>query len=131
MDRHARAALRRELAHAEDERERLGVVIAYLRDRLKEADQEAPAEPPQASTNGAGPYAGMTSSRATEHLLESRGKPMKTTDIFDVITAGGVKLRDSDGLYKTLNRNPKFERISRGLWGLTKWRSSRQEALVG
>jgi hypothetical protein len=133
MDRHARAALRRELTRAEEERERLAVVIAYLRSRLQEAedDQSQPRETPTRQTNSRGPYVGMSSTKAAEKALEAHGAPMKTRDLFETITAGGAKIKNVEGLYKSLTRNKRFTRSGRGEWSLTKWVVSRQASLVG
>ena len=132
MDRHARAALRRELARAEEERERLAVVIAYLNERLKEADEDQPrAEKPAKRTSARGPYSGMASTKAGEKALEDHGAPMKTRDLFEAITSGGARIKNVEGLYKSLARSKKFVRTGRGEWGLARWPIPRQEADVG
>jgi hypothetical protein len=134
MDRHARTLLRRELQHAEAERDRLTVVIAYLRERLEEGEQtpvppqqqQRPQQRPQraapkrrTSTSGR-----ITSAAAAEKVLAERGEPMRTRELLDAVQAAGARMKDPDGLFKTLSRSAAFRKVGRGLWALAEWPDS-------
>lgn len=135
MDRHAKSALRKELQRAEDERDRLDVVIAYLRERLREDDESIPApnsadapstKTPTRSATARGGQRRMTAAVAAERVLREKGEPIRTPDLLVAVQALGAKMKDSDGLYRTLLRQPKFRRDGRGLWALAEWPSPGQ-----
>jgi hypothetical protein len=128
----ARAALQKELQHAEEERDRLDVVIAYLRERLREDEQERPApvssdgaaRSTRASRSRSGLRSGprrLTAAKAAEAVLTERDEPLRTPELLIAVNALGVGIKNADGLYRTLSRNPKFKRFGRGLWGLAEW----------
>ncbi len=134
MDDTRRAALKAELEAALDQRAELDVVIKYLRDRLGLPDDadtarvEVPAESapqglePEAAVTP-GEFFGMSGPAAARMLLErfGRTRPLKTEQIFSAIKKGGVKIQSSQGLYRSLFRDPRFTRVSKSTWGLAEW----------
>ncbi len=134
MDSHAKSALRKELRHAEEQRERLDMVITYLRERLGLSDDE-PENPPTAprpttrARRDASRPKRLTSAAAAERVLQDHGEPMRTTEILREVQSLGAQMKDADGMYKTMDRMPeKFRRVGRGLWGLTAWPSDHRGA---
>lgn len=131
MDRHTKSTLRRELQRAEEERDRLAVVIAYLRERLQEDDvrpeengsvaKERPAR--RASTG----TARVTAADATEQVLRENGRPMRTPDLLPEIQAKGAKMKNTDNLFRTLVGNPTFRKVGRGVWALAEWPTEESE----
>lgn len=103
-------SLRTELDHAIKERDRLNVIIAWLEER---------APTPVANNKRVRPAGKRpTAAVAAEEALRKAGRPMKTPELLLAVQALGAKIKDSDGLYKTLARYPKFKREGRGLWAL-------------
>lgn len=99
-----------ELAAAEAELGRWQIIVDYLR-----THQPAPRA---ARRNGRAPR--ITAAQAAEQVLRANGGPMTTPAIFDAITAiPGVKMKDKDGMYKTLDRDKaRFRKVGPGLWEL-------------
>jgi hypothetical protein len=125
VDRHLKAALRKELQRAEDDRARLEVVITYLRERLREDDEASPEEsksPPRAThvaSNGKVPR--VTAADAAARVLAERGRPMKTPELLPEVQALGAKMKSTDNMFRTLVTNPRFRKVGRGLWALAEW----------
>lgn len=81
---------------------------------------------PPAASVGEGQYFGMSAPKAAKDLLErfGRDRPMKTQEIFDAITKGGVQIGNSSTLYRSLSRDKTFFRHGErraGRWGLREW----------
>jgi hypothetical protein len=124
LDRHTKTALRRELARAEEEQKRLTVVVAYLRERLSEeaaAPTTGPTPEPKKAASEKRTASRITSAQAAEQVLRESGEWMRTPDLLRHVQKLGAKMKDSQNLYKTLDRNPNFRRHGRGLWGLAEW----------
>ncbi len=70
-----------------------------------------------------GEFYGKSATKATRALLSKLGRtrPLKTTEIFEAITKGGVRIQDTDVLYKSLARSKDFLRVAKGTWGLAEW----------
>lgn len=71
-----------------------------------------------------GEYFGFVSTKAALEILKkfgARQRPLKTKDIYDAITKGGVEIGTEDALYRSLSRSHTFKKVGRGLWGLTEW----------
>jgi HB1, ASXL, restriction endonuclease HTH domain len=132
MDEARRSALQAELENAISKRDQLQAVIAYLSEQLGEqvVNLQGTAKG-QSSAKGtlsvrAGEFFGMSSTVATRAVLERAGRtqPMRTEEILDYITRGGVKLGGKDPagtLYRSLQRDESFFRPARGVWGLAAW----------
>jgi len=62
---------------------------------------------------------------ATEKLLRmSPGHPLTTNEILDAFRKSGMGITAKHavtGLYTSLTRNPKFERVAGKAWGLAEW----------
>ena len=62
---------------------------------------------------------------ATEKLLRlSPGHPLTTNEILDAFRKSGMEITAKHavtGLYTSLTRNPKFERVAGKAWGLAEW----------
>jgi hypothetical protein len=128
LDRHARAALRKELQRAEEEYARLPIVITYLRERLGEEGNggDAPAVPARvtaapAPKQTAGSAKRITAADAAEKVLRERKHPMRTPELLLEVRRLGAQMKSNDNLFRTLVGNPKFKRVGRGLWALTDW----------
>jgi hypothetical protein len=79
-----------------------------------------------AASVGEGQYFGMSAPKAAKDLLErfGRDRPMKTQEIFDAITKGGVQIGNASTLYRSLSRDTTFFRLGKrknGRWGLREW----------
>lgn len=132
--------LRAELESALRKRTRLDAVIDYLRDELgiqgpdpdgpdPGAGEKASAAPqlnpnaPVTTLVAEGEFFGMSGPKAAVALLErvGRSRPLKTDELFEAIVKGGVKVKDRQGFYRTLFRDPRFLKVGRSLWGLAAW----------
>jgi hypothetical protein len=62
---------------------------------------------------------------ATEKLLRmSSGHPLTTNEILDAFRKSGMAITAKHavtGLYTSLKRNPRFERVAGQAWGLAEW----------
>jgi hypothetical protein len=62
---------------------------------------------------------------AAEKLLRmSSGHPLTTNEILDAFRKSGMEVTAKHavtGLYTSLKRNPKFERVAGQAWGLAEW----------
>ena len=99
-----------ELARIQAEIDRLTIIRDYLK------GAEKPSNGPQPARRGSGR---VTAAKAAEGVLRAHGQPMKTTDLLTEVQARGSTIKDTDGLYKTLDRDKdRFKRVGRGLWAL-------------
>jgi uncharacterized coiled-coil protein SlyX len=134
MDVTRHEALEAELAEAQRERERLDVVITYLSERLgtvpPPTTPDSPAQKPPGSPTAhpmsvvsEGEFFGMSAPKAAIVLMDriGRSRPLKTDEIFTAVKRGGVSIGNSGSLYRSLFRDPRFHKVGRGLWGLSKW----------
>lgn len=138
MDDAERSALEMVLRKAEAKKAEAEAVIAWVTGELggrpAPASQEEPAKGDAAAQGGGhggdplsmvseGEFFGMSAPKAAVALLErvGRSRPLKTEEIFDAITRGGVSIASKDGLYRGLFRDPKFLRVGKSLWGLSTW----------
>jgi hypothetical protein len=139
VDSRFKTALRKELQHAEDERNRLDVVIEYLRERLRgDDDQPANTAAPESGSSKVKPRRAtrsgsrrVTAAAAAEQALRQRGEAMKTAEILAEVQTRGAKMKNAEGLYKTLDRSTKFRRDGRGLWALSEWPEPTENEAVG
>jgi len=136
MDETRRKILMKELQDAVRERDQLNVFIELLAVRLgisvsdtgasDATDEILPTAnlslPPAASINE-GQFYGFSATRAAKVVLEMFGatRPMKTDELYDAITKGGVKIKDAGVLYRSIVRDDDFMRVGRGIWGLSEW----------
>ncbi len=85
----------------------------------------APAAPDAdpASLVADGEFFGQSATKAARAVLERLGRtrPLKTPEIYEAITKGGVKIKDMEVLYKSLQRSQVFLRVAKGTWGLSEW----------
>lgn len=141
MDESERQSLLATLAVARRDRKELDQLIGYLARRLGVTDDGFESEfgdsgggaaptPPNVipSTLVAdGEFFGMSATKASKALLEKLGRtrPLKTREIFDAITKGGVRLANAETLYKSLQRSKEFELVQKGTWGLSVWYGNR------
>lgn len=95
-----------EILRLEKERDRVDAVIAYLQ-------QQRNGARPRRAASGA-----VTAAQAAEQALREHGGPMRTPDLLAAVQARGAKMKDADGLYKTLHRSATFKKAGRGLWTL-------------
>lgn len=133
MDEQERQVLQAKLAKVDREWERLGVVRDYLRSELGLVDDDdsgSAAAPPVSErasggdlTVNAGEFFATSATKAAKVLLERSGrqKPLKTGEIYEAITKGGVKLASEGVLYRSLTRDDDFIKVGRGVWGLSAW----------
>lgn len=98
-----------ELEHAEAELARWQTIVDYLRTRqpARNGTQQRRARPGT-----------LTAGQAAEEALRQAGGPMRTPDLLKAVQAAGARMKDTDGLYKTLARSSKFRKAGRGLWEL-------------
>ena len=82
-------------------------IVDYLRARQTPAP--APRQRRERS-NGR-----VTAATVAERLLREHGQ-MPTRDLLRAVQQAGARMKDSDGLTKTLTRHPQFVRVSRGVW---------------
>lgn len=134
MDEGRKTVLSEELDAAIRQRDELNVVIDYLSKLVGrpgageqpgvQAGEFQTANPSAEPTSlvGEGEFFGKTSTEAATEVLTriGRSRPLKTQEIFEALTKGGVKISQS-ALYRGLFRNPKFTRVGKSLWGLTEW----------
>lgn len=124
-----RQALKAEMDKVLEERARLDVVIDYLAGRLGlDADSmtrgkrherhEVPAD-----AIGKGQLEGKSATKAARQVLRMFGpeRPLKTQELFDALAKGGVRVKNTNGLHRSLNRDATFRRVERGLWSLAEW----------
>lgn len=98
-----------ELATIEAEIARLEAVRDWLRQHVNGATPK-----PSRRRNGR-----VTASEAAIEALQAAGGPMRTRDLLVEVQARGAKMKDTDGLYKTLDRDKtRFKKAGRGLWTL-------------
>jgi hypothetical protein len=134
MDDTRRQVLTEELEEAIKERDRLTAFIELLGERLgvpiagpngpaPSGTQEPAAAGDPASAVAEGEFYGMSAPKASKALLQKfgRSRPMKTDEIFEAVTKGGVKIKESGTLYRSLFRDEAFHRVGRGVWGLSEW----------
>jgi hypothetical protein len=132
LDEIQRRALQREFDEALKGRAELDAVLKYLGSRLgievpSGADEPKAAAAPLTGNPvdavNPGQFFGMSATKATRSLLEKvgRDRPLKTAEIYQAITKGGVVLKDREVLAKSLKRDKRFHRVGRGLWGLAAW----------
>lgn len=135
--------LQQALDEAVAERDRLDVVIAYLGEMLG-VDTAAiawhPASPgsgrpitPRVDTStgqvdllslvAEGEFYGQSMASAASAVLRKIGKPnaLKTAQLVEALRKGGVPVKSGGTLYRSINRNSKFRRVGKGLWGLSEW----------
>lgn len=97
-----------ELEQAEQELARWQTIVDYLRAR----------QPSRNGTQRRRPSGSLTAGQAAEEALRQAGGPMRTPDLLKAVQAAGARMKDTDGLYKTLSRSTKFRKAGRGLWEL-------------
>lgn len=141
LDRHTRSAFRKELQRAEEERARLEVVIAYLRERLDEASPNSTHSAPKPplltevdETTGHRRAVRVTVANASHHVLTERGTPMRARDLVQPVRELGASAQDAETLSRALKRDRRFSKEGRGLWGLIAWKKSQavgQESTLG
>lgn len=144
-----RSAFKTALEVAVRERDELNVLIEQLARRAGVPVPEGGAASSSSSTPAAGPDAdpaslvadgefyGQSATKATKALLGKLGRtrPLKTPEIYDAIKKGGVAIKDTEVLYKSLARSEDFLRVAKGTWGLAEWypervrKNARREAL--
>lgn len=132
--------LRAELDEATRERARLDAVIDYLQIKLGILGQPTPAGSGPSNGGGGGlpvdgdvmaavregEFYGVSGPKAAVRLFQRIGSkdqphPLKTDVLFDAIRAGGCKVEDRQGFYRTLFRDSRFTRVGKSLWGLSEW----------
>lgn len=98
-----------ELLRLKAERDRIDAVIGYL----------------ETQRNGARPVqrkrqpGSVTAAAAAAEALAQAGTPMKIGDLLEAVQARGGRMKDTEGLAKTLGRDKdKFRKVGRGLWTL-------------
>jgi len=131
-----REFLEQQRDEAARKRDELDVVVRYLNSLLGVTE-----EPSKAATTGAstrtpvpatgsvvaivneGEFFGLSAPKATRALLQKVGKsrPLKTAEIFEAITKGGVTFKSKEGLYRSLGRDETFYKVGGGRWGLADW----------
>jgi hypothetical protein len=139
MDDFRRQALQAELDEVSKEMERLTVVQSYLRTKLGlpeattvsgaavlsgagsiSASGSAVDDP--SSQVAVGEFIGFSSTKAAEAMLQRMvRRPLKTVDLHRGVTKGGVKVKNSSYLFRNLDRDKRFQRVGKGLWGLSSW----------
>lgn len=142
MNETRRKVLIEELEEAVQERDNLTAFIETLAarlgveaperqgERIRDANQAPnPNAVPSETVNEAEFY-GQSAPKASRALLERFGpsRPMKTDEIYQAISKGGVRTKDADTLYRSLRRDPGFHKVGRGLWGLSEWYPNRVTA---
>jgi hypothetical protein len=137
VDAAVRKALKAELETALREREKLDVVIAYLRARVGSGSSKDPVgadldaalistlQRTPADAIGRGQFEGKSATKAARQVLNLFGseRPLKTQELFDALAKGGVRVKNANVLHRSLNRDDTFCRVERGLWGLSEWQS--------
>jgi hypothetical protein len=135
LDSTHRTFLEHELAQVDRQIADLQGTRSYLRGRLGLPDNDsqdevaptgaavAPAGADLSTLVNPGQYGGMSGVKAARALLEKVGRerPLTTREIYDAITAGGVKLKGTDVLTKVMKRSGRFHRPVPGRWGLVEW----------
>src|SRR5437763_523426 len=121
MDDTRRQVLTQELQEAVKQRDRLTSFIELLSERLEvpvpgaDARQGSDATPTPVtgdpiSAVSEGEFYGMSAPKASRALLQKVGRqrPMKTDEIFEAIRRGGVTVKTSGTLYRSLFRDASF-----------------------
>jgi len=139
MDEARRQALIAEREDAIRERERLDAVIEYLSIRLGVQVQDAEPDsglptPPMTGqlTNDVlalvydQEFHGWTMPKAAAEVLTRwspppHHRPLKTGELLDALRKGGLTIKDSRVLYRSLYTAPRFKNIKGGRWGLAAW----------
>lgn len=138
------------LADLVQERARLDELIALLSERLGQAvpsfvtgsaSASTPSPKVDASTGRVDPvslvaeaeFFGLSQTKAAEAVLKKVGRPgaprpLKTAVLADALRKGGVEVAQNGILYRSLARSPKFEKVSKGTWGLKEWYPGRATA---
>ncbi len=127
-------AFRTALEAAVRERDELNVLITHL---ARRAGVAVPTEGPMSAGRVSAPapdadpsalvadgeFFGQSATKATKALLAKLGRtrPLKTAEIFTAIMKGGVKIANTETLYKSLARSDEFLRVAKGTWGLAEW----------
>lgn len=137
MDDQRRQVLQAELDDAVSQRAELDTYIAVLAKRLGIEVSSLPGGSGDPADNGGAlpvtgdpvsavheaQFYGMSGPKASKALLRMMGRdrPLKTQEIYDAITKGGVRIGNSATLYRSLTRDKDFHKVGRGRWGLTEW----------
>lgn len=61
-----------------------------------------------------------TAAQAAEQALREAGRPLPTRDLLAAVQARGARMKDTEGLTKTLLRHDRFVRAERGVWTLAR-----------
>lgn len=100
--------LQQALSEAEAERDRLDVVIGYLRAQLGDSPAPRRSRAPSAGTVAA----------LAEQALQARGEPMSNGELAEAIRNLGGTVADGANVARVLKRHPRFVKTGRGEWGL-------------
>lgn len=101
--------LNEELAIVEAEIAKLETIRDWLRSR---SNGRTAARPRRAGKH-------LTAAEAAAQALQAAGAPMRTPDLLVEVQARGARMKDTDGLYKTLDRDKtRFKKVGRGTWTL-------------
>lgn len=99
-----------EILRLKADRDRLDVLIGYLE------TQRNGSRPARPRTR---PPGALTAAQAALAVLTEAGAPMRTGDLLKAVQGRGAKIKDGEGLAKTLGRDKdRFVRVGRGLWAL-------------
>ena len=115
----------------------LTVTEAYLARRLgiESGDDSTGLAPDADSGPSSGPtgnvadlvnplqFYGMSITKAAEEVLTmvGRNRPLRTREIFEAVTKGGLTVKSTEIVGKMLKRSKKFHQLQRGIWGLAAW----------
>ena len=98
-----------ELEAAEQQLAYWQTIVDYLRKREK----------PRPTRDGVSRNGTLTARQAAEQALRDAGRPLRTRDLLAAVQEAGARMKDADGLTKTLMRHRTvFVRAGRGEWTL-------------
>jgi hypothetical protein len=138
MDEARRQALIAERADVMRERNRLDAVLEYLDIRLGVQVEDAQPDPglstpaPVQLSNDVlsliydEEFHGWKMPKAAEEVLnrwspEPHHRPLKTGELLAALRKGGLVIKESRILYRSLYTAPRFKLIKGGRWGLASW----------
>lgn len=135
MDEQRREAFKVALQEALEDRAKIDATISFLTGKLGiqatvlteigmgEASEAREVGPLNVTE---GEFYGLSSTQAARAVLEraGRSRPMKTDELFTMISRGGVTLTGKYAkptFHRTLSKDPTFHRVGPGRWGLREW----------
>lgn len=139
MDEGRRQVLMAELEDAKQERARLDAYIEHLSIRLGVQVEDQQPEPGLPTPPVTGQltndvlslvydqeFFGWTMPKAAVEVLrrwspEPHHRPLKTGELMEALRKGGLTIKESRVLYRSLYTAPRLKNIKGGRWGLAAW----------